>query len=90
MNLTSEEISRIIEIAWEDRTPFEAIRVQFGLGEPEVIALMRRELSPSAWKRWRGRVQGRKTKHARKRSQSVNRFACSRQRLISHNGIAKR
>lgn len=57
------ERSRIVEMAWEDRTPFEAIEEQFGLKEADVIRLMRRELKPSSFKLWRQRVKGRKTKH---------------------------
>ena len=62
-NLSEQEIDRVIEMAWEDRTPFEAISYQFGLKEEEVIQLMRNNLKEKSWKRWRERVQGRKTKH---------------------------
>jgi uncharacterized protein (TIGR03643 family) len=62
-NLTPENINRIVEMAWEDRTPFEAIEVQFGLKESEVIELMKYEMKLSNWKKWRARVQGRATKH---------------------------
>ena len=62
--LPSEELDRIIEMAWEDRTPFEAIEFQFGLSESQVIAVMRQHLKPSSFKLWRKRVNGRKTKHA--------------------------
>jgi uncharacterized protein (TIGR03643 family) len=89
-NLNSIDINRIIEMAWEDRTPFEAIQAQFGLPEQEVIKLMRRELKPGSWRLWRSRVQGRITKHAFKRSNSVDRFKCSRQKAISLNKISKR
>ena len=58
------ELDRIIEMAWEDRTPFEAIAYQFGVSEQEVIALMRQSLKPSSFRLWRRRVSGRKTKHA--------------------------
>ena len=61
--LTEEEIDRIVEMAWEDRTPFDAIYIQFGLREQDVIKLMRREMKTSSFKMWRSRVQGRKTKH---------------------------
>ena len=88
--LTQQATDRIIEMAWEDRTPFEAIRFQFGLSEAQVIALMRRELKTKSFKRWRKRVQARKTKHLKLRSSAVSRFKCSRQRLISNNRIAKR
>ena len=63
-SLPSEDLDRIIEMAWEDRTPFEAIEFQFGLSEPQVIAVMRQEMKSSSFKVWRKRVSGRKTKHA--------------------------
>ncbi|MEO0405213.1 MAG: TIGR03643 family protein [Bacteroidota bacterium] len=88
--LTEEEIDRVIEMAWEDRTPFGAIEFQFGLKEAEVIALMRRELKPKSWRNWRARVQGRSTKHTAKREFMVGRHKCSRQRNISGNRISKR
>lgn len=88
--LGEAEIDRIIEMAWEDRTPFEAIERQFGLTEAETIALMRRELKPQSWRNWRSRVQGRKTKHMQLREEDVDRFRCSRQRQISLNKISKR
>ena len=88
--LTQAEIDRIVEMAWEDRTPFEAIEAQFGLPEAEVIALMRREMKASSWRMWRKRVQGRATKHARLRVPETDRFKCGRQRSISLNKIAKR
>lgn len=81
------QVNRIIEMAWEDRTPFDAIKAQFGIPEKDVIDLMRQELQLGAWKRWRARVQGRATKHAKKREQSISRFKCSRQKSISHNRI---
>ena len=84
------EIDRIIEMAWEDRTPFEAIAVQFDIKEQEIIELMRRELKPSSFKLWRKRVQGRATKHLKKRSFGEGRFKSSRQRQISNNNISKR
>lgn len=83
-------IDRIIEMAWEDRTPFDAIKLQFGLVEKEVIALMRKEMKPSSFRMWRKRVSGRATKHLKKRSSDINRFKCSRQRTISNNKISKR
>lgn len=89
--LKPAEIDRVIEMAWEDRTPFEAIEVQFGLAEPAVIRLMRRELKPSSFKLWRKRVNsGVSQKHARKRNPHISRFKCSRQRSISNNKISKR
>lgn len=66
--------SRIIEMAWEDRTPFGAIEFQYGLDEEEVIALMRSELKPSSFRMWRERVSGRDTKHRKKRKDDVDRF----------------
>ncbi|MGB5404979.1 TIGR03643 family protein [Robiginitalea sp.] len=88
--LTAREIDRIIEMAWEDRTPFEAITFQFGFTEDQVISLMRTELKPGSFKRWRKRVQGRSTKHLKLRNESVGRFKCSRQRSITGNAISKR
>lgn len=85
-----DQIDRIIEMAWEDRTPFDAIALQFDLSEKEVIKLMRREMKPSSFKMWRARVQGRKTKHLKKVATAVDRFKCNRQRGISNNKISKR
>jgi uncharacterized protein (TIGR03643 family) len=90
VDLTPAQVERVIEMAWEDRTPFEAIKAQFGLRESEVIVLMRRQLSRAGWQRWRQRVQGRATKHAGKRAADVQRFRCTRQRSVSANQIAKR
>lgn len=88
--LTDKDIDRIVEMGWEDRTPFDAIKMQFGLKEQEVITIMRRNMKPSSFKLWRKRVQGRKTKHVKKRSDEVDRFKCSRQRGISNNKVSKR
>ena len=63
--MTEEQIDRIIEMAWEDRTPFEAIEFQFGLKENDVRKLMRKHMKESSFKMWRKRVKGRKTKHAK-------------------------
>ena len=63
MNLSDREIDRIIEMAWEDRTPFEAIEFQFSLKENDVRKIMRSNLKESSFKLWRKRVKGRKTKH---------------------------
>jgi uncharacterized protein (TIGR03643 family) len=90
MNLTFEDKDRIIEMAWEDRTTFEAIKMQFNLDEQGVINLMRREMKPSSFKMWRARVQGRKTKHQKLREFEKGRFKCSRQKHISNNSISKR
>lgn len=84
------EIDRIIEMAWEDRTPFEAIVLQFGIKEKEVITLMRKELKPNSFKRWRERVQGRATKHQSLRSEPTKRFKSSQQKQITNNKISKR
>lgn len=88
--LSIAETDRVIEMAWEDRTPFEAIEMQFGLSEKDVIYIMRREMKPSSFRLWRKRVQGRKTKHVRLRPGEPTRFKCSRQRSISLNKISKR
>ena len=88
--LTNIEIDRIVEMGWEDRTPFDAIKMQFGLKEQEVITIMRRNMKPSSFKLWRKRVQGRKTKHLKKRSDEVGRFKCTRQKGISNNKVSKR
>ncbi|MGK0406750.1 MAG: hypothetical protein ACJAZH_000567 [Roseivirga sp.] len=80
--LTEKEIDRILEMAWEDRTSFDAIKSQFGLPEKEVIKLMRREMKESSFKMWRKRVQGRKTKHRLKTSEEVIRFKSSNQKGI--------
>ncbi len=88
--LTQIDIDRIIEMAWEDRTPFEAIDFQFGLNESDVISLMRKEMKPSSFKMWRERVQGRATKHLKLRESDVHKFKSSRQKQISGNKIAKR
>lgn len=76
---TDSEKSRIIEMAWEDRTPFEAIEVQFGLKEQDVIRFMRRNLKPGSFRLWRKRVSGRNTKHRRLRSPDVSRGFCPTQ-----------
>ena len=81
---------RIIEMAWEDRTTFEAIETQFSLKQQDVIKLMRKELKPSSFKLWRERTNGRSTKHEALRSDEVDRFKCSRQKIISNNKISKR
>ncbi|MBC6998621.1 TIGR03643 family protein [Cytophaga sp. FL35] len=89
--MTERELDRIIEMAWEDRTPFEAIEVQFGLAEADVIILMRKELKASSFKLWRKRVNsGTSSKHLKKRSDGMTRFKSSRQKNISNNKISKR
>jgi uncharacterized protein (TIGR03643 family) len=83
-------IDRIIEMAWEDRTPFEAIKAQFAFSEADVIALMRKELKRSSFLLWRKRVNsGVSQKHASKRNPEISRFKCSRQKTISMNKISK-
>ncbi|NDP26695.1 MAG: TIGR03643 family protein [Flavobacterium sp.] len=77
-------------MAWEDRTTFDAIWIQFGLKEQEVINLMRNEMKPSSFRMWRERVQRRKTKHEKRRDFSDRRFKSSRQRQINNNKISKR
>ena len=85
------DLDRIIEMAWEDRTPFEAIKIQFGITESEVIALMRKELKRSSFNLWRKRVNsGVSMKHLAKRCDEVDRFKCTRQRSICMNKISKR
>lgn len=76
---TEDQLSRIIEMAWEDRTPFEAIEANFGLNESAVIHLMRRQVKPRAFRLWRKRVSGRKTKHQSLRSPDVSRGYCPTQ-----------
>ncbi len=88
--LTAQQTDRIIEMAWEDRTPFEAILAQFGLSEAEVIVLMRRELKPASRRPWRERVQGRATKHQAKSAVDDARFKSNLQRSITGNKISKR
>ena len=84
------DIDRIIEMAWEDRTPFEAIFLQFNINEKELKTIMRNNLKKSSFKLWRERVSGRKTKHSKLRENSVDRFKCKLQKNISNNKISKR
>ncbi|MBC7407161.1 MAG: TIGR03643 family protein [Arcicella sp.] len=88
--LTDQDLDRIVEMAWEDRTPFDAITAQFGLKEQEVIEVMRKEMKPSSFRMWRERVQGRATKHSAKRVIDDVRFKCTLQKKISLNKISKR
>ena len=91
MNKLSDiAIDRIIEMAWEDRTTFDAIKFQFGLCEQEVIKLMRSEMKLKSFKMWRKRVQGRKTKQSKLREFESGKFKCTRQKQISNNSISKR
>ena len=89
-DFTDIEIDRIIEMAWEDRTPFDAIKFQFGLNEADVKALMKKELKFSSYKLWRERVENCKTKHLAKRVEGIDRFKCKLQRAITNNKISKR
>lgn len=90
VELSDRDLNRVIEMAWEDRTPFEAIKFQFDLSEAQVIKLMRRNLKPSSFRLWRERAHKVSIKHLKKRSSEVNRFKCTRQRSISGNKISKR
>ncbi|NBW50562.1 MAG: TIGR03643 family protein [Betaproteobacteria bacterium] len=80
MTLTDADVSRIVEMAWEDRTPFESIEMQFGLNESGVIALMRSHMKASSFRIWRKRMAGRVTKHRALRSPEVQRHRASHTR----------
>ena len=86
--LTPADTDRIVEMAWEDRTPFDAIESQFGVPENEVIVLMRSEMKATSFRMWRQRVQGRATKHPRK--SDTTRFKSAQQRAITLNKMSKR
>lgn len=89
--MKESDTDRIIEMAWEDRTPFEAIKAQFNFSEADVIKLMRSELKPTSFKLWRKRVNsGVSNKHLFKRSEEINRFKSTQQKSISNNKISKR
>jgi uncharacterized protein (TIGR03643 family) len=89
--MNREDIDRVIEMAWEDRTPFEAILFQFEMTEADVIRLMRTELDRKSFNRWRKRVNsGVSLKHLKKRLKEIQRFKCTRQSSISNNKISKR
>ncbi len=91
MNLSIEQLDRVIEMAWEDRTPFEAIEYQFGVSEKDVIVIMRSELKRSSFNLWRKRVNsGVSQKHLAKRNSAILRFKCAMQSQISGNKISKR
>jgi len=79
MSRSVDEKSRIIEMAWEDRTPFEAIAHQFAMQEPDVIKFMRKQLKAKSFRLWRARVNGRATKHVKLRSDEVSRGYCPTQ-----------
>lgn len=88
---TAADIDRIIEMAWEDRTTFDAIKRQFGISQGEVEKIMRQNLRESSFRLWRKRVSnGVGVKHANKALKEMSRFKCSRQRTISRNKISKR
>ncbi len=87
---TDVDIDRVIEMAWEDRTPFDAIQFQFGLREADVKELMKKNLKMSSYKLWRKRVHTISIKHVAKRSKDVSRFKCTMQKAISMNKISKR
>ena len=89
MTFTDEEIDRIIEMAWEDRTTFDSIEHQFGLKEHDVRKIMMSNLKRSSFELWRKRVKGRKTKHLKVRGFKSSSFRCSTQKVISNNKIAK-
>ncbi|MDX5340681.1 MAG: TIGR03643 family protein [Cyclobacteriaceae bacterium] len=89
-DLSEEDLDRIIEMAWEDRTPFEAIFAQFGLSEKETIELMRKNMKRSSFKMWRARVQGRATKHRKKAPVEMDTFKSRMQRAIALNKLSKR
>lgn len=88
--MDSETIDRIIQMAWEDRTPFEAIEAQFGLSEKDVIALMRKNMLRKSFEIWRKRMKGRKTKHRNLGMVTDFRFNSKMQRAITYNKISKR
>jgi uncharacterized protein (TIGR03643 family) len=90
IELSIADIDRIIEMGWEDRTPFEAIEMQFGIAEKDVIELMRKHMKRSSFNMWRKRTNGRTTKHQKLRSNAVGRFKCTLQKTISLNKISKR
>ena len=87
---SDREVDRIIEMAWEDRTSFDAIKKQFDIAEKDVIKLMRKELKEKSFKMWRKRVQGRSTKHSSMSSGDKLRFKSNSQRQITLNKISKR
>jgi len=82
--MSDDDLNRIIEMAWEDRTPFDVIYKEFDITQNELERLMRNNLKPSSFKLWRKRVSGRKTKHIAKRNNQINRHKCDRQgKLVS-------
>ncbi|MEI6021970.1 MAG: TIGR03643 family protein [Bacteroidota bacterium] len=89
-SMTVIDLNRIIEMAWEDRTPFEAIKFQFALSESEVKTLMKKQLKAGSYIAWRKRVENCATKHAKLRSNKISRFKSNQQRTISGNKISKK
>ena len=82
--MDQDSLNRIIEMAWEDRTPFDVIYQEFDITQKELERLMRNNLKPSSFKLWRKRVSGRKTKHIAKRNNQIDRHKCDRQgKLVS-------
>jgi len=90
IEFSQQDLDRIVEMAWEDRTPFDAIELQFGIKEQMVIEIMRSEMKKSSFRMWRKRVQNRKTKHSAKRHEESTRFRSKSQKIISQNKISKR
>jgi uncharacterized protein (TIGR03643 family) len=88
--LDERQQDRVIAMAWEDRTPFEAIEYQFGLAEKDVIKFMQEQMHPRNWRKWRARVQGRKTKHVKLRDNEISRFKSTAQRQITGNRISNK
>lgn len=78
-DFSAADISRIIEMAWEDRTPFEAIALQYRLNSTALVRLLRQQLSRSSFQLWRARVSGRQTKHVKRRDPAVSRGYCPTQ-----------
>jgi len=87
--ISENDKDRIIQMAWEDRTPFEAIEFQFGLKEKDVIAFMRANSLPTSFRMWRKRMTSRRTKHVALRTSGMDRFKCTRQKSTG-NKISKR
>lgn len=90
LSFSVQDRDRIIEMAWEDRTPFDAIEKQFFLTESEVKKFMKMQLSPKSYVLWRKRVEACRTKHLKKRIEEIGRFKSSRQNIISSNKISKK
>ena len=88
--MSPEDIDRIIEMAWEDRNPFDAIKAQFKLSESEVRSLMRKQLKRSSYILWRKRVEESSLKHLKKRIDGVTTFKANAQRQITLNKLSKR